>query len=74
VVTPIDGAQILERARMGATHWLVLCEERRNPEPRWRVGLATPDGHLTEDALHTTLASAQADFSARRVLATDGKA
>jgi hypothetical protein len=70
----INGASILERVRIGATSWVVLCEDRGEEHTRYRVGISRADGELDEDALHVTLESARADFEARRTLATVAKA
>jgi len=74
VATRLNGETILERVRIGAASWLVLCENRRDEHTRYRVGISRTHGELDEDALHVTLASARADFEARRALATGVKA
>ena len=68
VVTPVNGNAILDRVRLDATHWLVLSEDRSEPDPRYRVGLATANGDFSDDALHVTLESARADFETRRAI------
>jgi hypothetical protein len=70
----INGASILERVPIGAASWLVLCEDRQEGCVRYRVGISSARDQLDEDALHATLASARADFEARRTLAAGAKA
>jgi hypothetical protein len=73
VSSRINGASILARVQLGPARWLVLCEDGADDCTRYRVGYATVAGHLSEDALHVTRESAQADFDARWALATGGK-
>jgi hypothetical protein len=74
VAIRLNGETILERVRIGAASWVVLCEDRREEHTRYRVGISRTHGELDEDALHVTLESARADFEARRALAAVAKA